>query len=303
MDSSESLQIDEHLARLLAAYDQGIEGGDGKAPTIGVPQSPAPSSVPVAREELVKPLSSSRVNEGSEGALLPDSRRGHAPASVRLPATTPAPNGGAHRIGRFELRRQLGKGGCGIVFLAYDPKLEREVALKIPRPEMLLSPDARRRLIREALAAAEFDHPNLVPVYETGEIGPICYIATAFCPGQTLAEWLDRQAFPVPVRQAARLVAAVAEAVQHAHDRGVLHRDLKPNNVILQELKLEDPDEPPPGSVLLRGEHFVPRLVDFGLAKLVERGGPSETGTRQILGTPKYMSPEQAQARREDIGP
>ena len=78
---------------------------------------------------------------------------------------------------------------------------------------MLLSPDARRRLIREALAAAEFDHPNLVPVYETGEIGPVCFIATAFCPGQTLAEWLDRQAFPVPVRQTARLVATVAEAL------------------------------------------------------------------------------------------
>jgi serine/threonine protein kinase len=86
------------------------------------------------------------------------------------------------------LRKQLGKGGCGIVFLAYDPKLERDVALKIPRPEMLLSPEARRRLVREALAAAEFDHPNLVPVYETGEIGPICFIATAFCPGLTLGE-------------------------------------------------------------------------------------------------------------------
>jgi len=211
--------------------------------------------------------------------------------------------GGGHRIGRFELRRQLGKGGCGIVFLAYDPKLQREVALKIPRPEMLLNLDAKRRLIREALAAAEFDHPNLVPVFETGEIGPLCYIATAFCPGQTLAEWLDRQAFPVPVRQAARLVATVAEAVQHAHDRGVLHRDLKPNNVILQEMKVEENDEPPPGSIQLRGDYFLPRLVDFGLAKLAERGGPSETATRQILGTPKYMAPEQAQARREDIGP
>ncbi|HSQ56015.1 MAG TPA: serine/threonine-protein kinase, partial [Gemmata sp.] len=103
---------------------------------------------------------------------------------------------------------------------------------------------------------------------------------------------------------AARLVTTVAEAVQHAHDRGVLHRDLKPNNVILQATK-EDPDqtEPPPGSCYLRGECFVPRLVDFGLAKLLERGGPSETTTRQILGTPKYMAPEQALAKHDDIGP
>jgi len=304
MDSSDSLQIDEHLARLLAAFDQGIDGGDGHAPTIGVTQVSIPPRPPLPGEEPVKPLSGLRANEGSLGDLLPENGRGSPSPEVRISPTTPVPPAGSHRIGRFELRRQLGKGGCGIVFLAFDPKLEREVALKIPRPEMLLSPDARRRLVREALAAAEFDHPNLVPVYETGEIGPICYIATAFCPGQTLGEWLDKQAFPVPVRQAARLVAIVAEAVQHAHDRGVLHRDLKPNNILLQSTK-EDPQEQeaPPGSCLLRGEHFIPRVVDFGLAKLLERGGPSDTNTRQILGTPKYMAPEQAMARHDDVGP
>src|SRR5262245_55443200 len=304
MDSSESLQIDEHLARLLAAYDQGIDGGDGKAPTIGVPRSELPPRPPLPGERTVQPLSSFAPNEGSVGELLPDSSRAGPPWSAGVQSDTPAPPGGAHRIGRFELRKQLGKGGCGIVFLAYDPKLERDVALKIPRPEMLLSPEARRRLVREALAAAEFDHPNLVPVYETGEIRPICFIATAFCPGQTLGEWLDQQAFPVPVRQAARLVATIAEAVQHAHDRGVLHRDLKPNNVILQSTK-DDPQEldAPRGACQLRSEHFVPRVVDFGLAKLLERGGPSDTNTRQVLGTPKYMAPEQAQARHDDVGP
>jgi WD40 repeat protein len=304
MDSSDSLQLDEHLARLLAAYDQGIEGGDGKSPTIDVPPAVSPAPPPLPGEQVVQPLNGSVVNEGSVGEVLPDPNRTPSVwTTSRPPAALPAPHTG-HRIGRFELRRQLGKGGCGIVFLAFDPKLEREVALKIPRPEMLLSQDARKRLVREALAAAEFDHPNLVPVYETGEIGPVCFIATAFCPGQTLGEWLDKQAFPVPIRQAARLVATVAEAVQHAHDRGVLHRDLKPNNVILQATK-DDPQEqePPPGSCQLRGEHFIPRVVDFGLAKLLERGGPSETHTRQILGTPKYMAPEQAQARHEDVGP
>jgi serine/threonine protein kinase/WD40 repeat protein len=295
-DPADSYVMDENLARLLAAYDQNIDGADEKAPTIGVPTAEL-KQVERAAAEL----------PGAQSTVALDDFF-HDPTQIPIVQSPRSGRfrlaGGPHRVGRFELRRQLGKGGCGIVFLAYDPKLEREVALKVPRPEMLLSQDARRRLVREALAAAEFDHPNLVPVYESGEIGPICYIATAFCPGQTLSEWLDRQAFPVPVRQAARLTATVAEAVQHAHDRGVLHRDLKPNNVILQSTK-EDPieQEPPAGSVNLRGEQFVPRIVDFGLAKLLERGGPSETTTRQILGTPKYMAPEQAQARHDDIGP
>ncbi len=290
-DPADSFQLDENLARLLAAYDQAIDGGDEKAPTIGVPTVDLKHGARAAKAE-----NDVSVDEFPDPAQI---------VSIRSPKSGKFTlSGGPHRVGRFELRRQLGKGGCGIVFLAYDPKLEREVALKVPRPEMLLSQDARRRLIREALAAAEFDHPNLVPVYESGEIGPICFIATAFCPGQTLSEWLDRQAFPVPIRQTARLIATIAEAVQHAHDRGVLHRDLKPNNVILQATK-DDPNEqePPPGSVQLRGDQFIPRIVDFGLAKLLERGGPSETTTRQILGTPKYMAPEQAQARHGDVGP
>ena len=296
MNPSDSLKLDEHLARLLAAYDQEIGTADGKAVTVDVTRGEEFAGFLPPGERPVGPLSGDALHLGSANDLLPDS----LPSDLPQPVPTPAPTA-THRVGRFELRRQLGKGGCGIVFLAYDPKLQREVALKIPRPEMLLNPDARRRLMREARAAAEFDHPNLVPVYETGEIGPVCFIATAFCPGQTLAEWIDHESFPVPVRQAARLVAQIADAVQHAHDRGVLHRDLKPNNIILQAAKVDPNDQgPPPGSCPLRGEHFIPRVVDFGLAKISERG-PAETATRQILGTPKYMAPEQAQARHDEV--
>jgi serine/threonine protein kinase len=138
------------------------------------------------------------------------------------------------QIGRFDLVRELGRGGFGIVFLAVDPVLGRTVALKVPRPEVLVTPDLRDRFLREAQAAALLSHPNLVQVYEAGEIGPLCYIVSAYCPGKTLQEWLAERKSPVAPVAAARLVAMIANAVQHAHDRGILHRDLKPANILLE---------------------------------------------------------------------
>src|SRR5262249_51866924 len=135
--------------------------------------------------------------------------------------------------GRFLIRRELGRGAFGIVFLAHDPHLRREVALKVPRAEVLVSPEARQRFLREARAAAGLDHPNVGPGYEAGEGGAVCYIASAYCPGTTLARWLKQRAEPVPAREAAALVAALADGVEHAHSRQVVHRDLKPANVLL----------------------------------------------------------------------
>ena len=177
------------------------------------------------------------------------------------------------RIGRFTIVRELGRGGFGVVYLARDPVLGREVALKLPRPEVLLTPAMRGRFLREARAAAALDHPGLVPVHEAGEIGPLIYIVSTFCDGPDLREWLKNQTEPVPPRLAARLVAEIALAVQHAHDRGVLHRDLKPSNILLH------------GST--------PRVTDFGLAKFVEQES-EETRTGLPIGSPSYMAPEQA---------
>src|SRR6516165_9664229 len=93
-------------------------------------------------------------------------------------------------LGRFQLRRELGRGGFGMVFLAYDPHLAREVALKVPYPELAVDPAMRERFRREAQAASRLEHPNLVPVYEVGEEGPVCFIVSAYCPGVTLSQWL-----------------------------------------------------------------------------------------------------------------
>jgi eukaryotic-like serine/threonine-protein kinase len=204
------------------------------------------------------------------------------------------------RFGRFEVRRELGRGAFGIVSLAYDPNLRREVALKVPRSEVQVTPEIRARFRHEAMAAAGLDHPNIVPVYEAGEEGSVCFIASAYCRGITLSAWLRQRTRPVPCRMAAGLVATLAEAVDHAHARGVLHRDLKPSNVLL-----EDPSAANPSG---DGADLVPRVTDFGLAKLQDplpggEAASSRTMTGVIMGTPSYMAPEQAEGKAGAVGP
>ena len=193
-------------------------------------------------------------------------------------------------IGRFQLDRVLGVGGFGIVYKAYDPVLRRDVALKVPRLHALAMPHWRERFEREARAAASLDHPNIVPIHETGQAGPVYYIAAAYCPGQNLAEWLKSQTAPVPFRLAATLTRKIAEAVQYSHSQGVLHRDLKPSNVMLFPVE----------SAGLVGQArselpFVPRLTDFGVAKLVadDVDGSTLGVSTLVMGTPAYMAPEQ----------
>ena len=192
-------------------------------------------------------------------------------------------------LGRFDVLDDLGSGGFGFVVRARDRLLGREVALKMPLPERVLAPGDVHRFLREARAAARLDHPHIVRVHDAGELGPLGYfIASEFCAGPSLRRWLKAQNEPVPARLAARWLAALADAVQHAHDHGILHRDIKPDNVILAGAS--------------GPEDFIPRLTDFGLAKLIEEAG-EETQSEAKLGTPHYMAPEQAAGRRREVGP
>ncbi len=201
-------------------------------------------------------------------------------------------------VGRFKLQRELGRGGFGIVYLAYDSSLRREVALKVPHAAVLITSELRTRFRHEAQAAAALDHVNVVPVYEAGEAGAICYLVSAYCPGLNLADWLRQRTTPVPCTEAAQLVRTLAEAVAHAHSRGVLHRDLKPANILLT---VGDAGEGVPGAGAHAGP-WVPKITDFGLAKLTgTASGVTRSGA--ILGTPCYMAPEQAQGKNRQLGP
>jgi len=233
------------------------------------------------------------------------------------------------QLGRFQIVKVIGQGGCGVIFLAHDPALHRQVAIKVPRPEALLTPELRQRFLREGRAAACLDHPNVVTVFEAGEIGAMCYLASAYCPGITLREWLRQNGSPVPPRAAANLVATLADAMHYAHQSGVCHRDLKPSNILLLSGTAEV-REPSGGlecrlslgeSKPVRGakgdstpaqpypslgdlQSAIPKIIDFGLAKVLH-GDPGEAGTRScaVFGTPHYMAPEQAQGRTRSIGP
>jgi hypothetical protein len=187
------------------------------------------------------------------------------------------------RFGRYRIVRELGRGAMGAVYLAHDPQLDRLVALKAPQFTAADGPEVRQRFLSEARAAAAIEHPNVCPVYEVGEVDGAPYLTMAYLPGQTLAQRLEGPT-PMPERQAAALLRQLTGALQAAHDRGVVHRDLKPSNIMINA----------------RGE---PVVLDFGLARRLRPGDVRLTQSGQPLGTPAYMSPEQAAGAVQDMGP
>jgi hypothetical protein len=192
--------------------------------------------------------------------------------------------------GRYVVRRELGRGGMGAVYQAHDTELDRDVAVKVMRPELLDSAEAVARFKREARAAAGLSHPNVVTVHDFG-VAPDgrAYLVMELLAGHTLRDAMRRDSRFPPARAAA-VLRGVCSAVEAAHERRVVHRDLKPENVFLVDT----------------GEGEVPKVLDFGLAKALGTGDPApgqfDTGTGQLVGTLAYMSPEQLKGGAPEPG-
>lgn len=209
------------------------------------------------------------------------------------PARQAGTAGGPQRIGDYEILAELGRGGMGVVYHARHVGLGREVALKTVLSGLQASGEELKRFAAEAQAAAALAHPGIVPIFEVGQWHSQPYFSMPLIEGRSLAEWL--KAGPLPPMAAARLLRKIVAAVAYAHAKGVIHRDLKPGNILLERCEGIDADA---GDELDRCE---PKITDFGLAKRL--GEQTQlTATGQILGTPSYMPPEQAAGRQREVG-
>ncbi|MCA9871230.1 MAG: serine/threonine protein kinase, partial [Anaerolineae bacterium] len=185
---------------------------------------------------------------------------------------------GKRLAGKYEIQSELGRGGMGVVYRGYDHELRRTVAVKVLSTQLASFPDFVQRFRHEAVAAANLHHANIVTIYDVGrdrsESGQpdIHFLVMQCIEGETLDQWMRRQRRAMSLSETDQIVHQVAAALQFAHDRGMVHRDVKPSNIMLSS-----------------NQHVT--LMDFGLVRAAEMSTVTQTGT--VLGTPLYMAPEQ----------
>ncbi|HJT76136.1 MAG TPA: serine/threonine-protein kinase, partial [Gemmataceae bacterium] len=242
------------------------------------------------REPLRQALLAVQLELSSGGAVDTSATRSSVQSEVKPAPALAAERADASRgrpaaVGRFEVRGVLGSGAFGKVYRAFDPQLGREVALKVPLEAAVKTEAERAQFLREARAAATINHPNVCQIHEVGEHGGRPYIVMALVPGQSLASALKARKGPLPDKQTALIVRKIALALAAAHDKGVVHRDLKPANVMFDR------------------ERKDMIVMDFGLARGPRFGDARGTQSGIIMGTPAYMSPEQARGDSKAVGP
>ncbi|HKA07751.1 MAG TPA: serine/threonine-protein kinase, partial [Gemmataceae bacterium] len=177
---------------------------------------------------------------------------------------------------KYRVVRRLGSGGMGTVWLAEHQVMNRPVAVKVIRPDLLARPGATNRFLREVRAAAKLHHPNIVTAFDAESVGDSCLLVMEYVPGKTLGERLE--AGPLPVAEACRVIRDAARGLAHAHAEGLVHRDVKPHN-------------------LIRAADGTTKVLDFGLAavgagEVIPASGDGLTGAGMVVGTPDYIAPE-----------
>ena len=271
------------VEQLLAAHDQSGEFLSPIRTIAAESDGSSDFSVETANQAMSTDADSQQPSAGTLEAASPTVTIGQPAAE-----SPPIPE----RIGRYQIREQIGRGGMGTVYIAHDPQLDRKIALKVPK---LVGPEAEERFLREAQAAAAVSHPNLCPVYDAGRADGVAYLAMAYIPGSTLGNLLSQHGKLSPARATA-IAAGVARGMAEAHRHGIVHRDLKPGNILFDR-------------------HGEPVVTDFGLARRANLqelsvdpsattlNDPRLTQAGALLGTPAYMSPEQARGEVDKIGP
>ncbi len=233
----------------------------------------APTQSPSAGQAATPSLAS--VTQGYSSPGVP-------PPLPSQRAESPGPEDEAPNFGKYRLFEEVGRGGMGVVYRALDTQLRREVAIKTLREAERVEPELLARLVREARIVATLEHPGIVPVHDVGRVGDVAFYAMGFVRGLTLDRHLAKHP-ALDSRERAVLVQRAAEAVAHAHDRRVVHRDLKPTNLIVD----------PAGAV---------HVMDFGLAKSLDEASRLTT-PGEVLGTAVYMPPEQIEGDNDQVGP
>src|SRR5438552_4269586 len=256
--------------------DGGPSGGDGGRDRTNVPATPGELPNPPTPQppgQSPQPASSFPGQETATMRLIP---------TLPKPGVTPPPSMAERHIGKYVVKRELGRGGMGAVYLAEQTGLGREVAIKELIPSAAADPIALKRFLQEAQVMARTSHPNLVQVYDMEQIQGANYIVLEFVRGKSLRDLLNRGAIALP--QVFAVMHGVLQALDYAHRHAIVHRDMKPEDVLIS-------DE---GDV---------KVADFGIARLTDdSGGPGSTATKTgtTVGTPQYMSPEQVAASKAD---
>jgi len=235
-------------------------------PSTSSADSPSRAMAALGEATLV---SENNVSIGS----LPGRPVGYVPASGEA---TPA-----RQVGRYQVLGKLGEGAMATVYTAYDPSIDRQLVLKFLHGDLSVEPEYRSRFLREARAAGMLAHPSIVTVFDVGEIEGRPYIAMELLPGGPLNE-LMTPGKGLPVAQVAQIGMQVANGLDYAHSKGIFHRDIKPSNIVRT------------------GDGRTVKITDFGIAHMASMAGTEETRAGTIIGTPHYMSPEQAMGTRVD---